>query len=182
MADRPESEPRGRDSGPLSAAVREVEAHAAAAGWDRPAALYALVPTDQLLAKEPQLAVSMGLDTATAAGSLTPVTQEPLASGQSFERSLEQVGWPAEVVGAAVVLERVVLPPAAERHVPTDPQQAARYAATHPDHQDVRMAAGVLRDGRAHCVLRIRSHDDAIVEGPELVPDLVRILAATMQD
>jgi hypothetical protein len=182
MADRSEPEPSRRDSGLLSAAVREVEAHAAAAGWDRPATLYALVPTDQLLAKEPQLAVSMGLDMATAAGSLTPVTQEPLASGQSFEKSLEQVGWPAEVVGAAVVLERVVLPPAAERHVPTNPQRAARYAAAHPDRQDVRMAAGVLRDGRAHCVLRIRSHDDAIVEGAELVPDLVRILAATMQD
>jgi hypothetical protein len=182
MTHRSDPEPIGRDSGPLSAAVREVEAHAAAAGWDRPAALYALVPTDQLLAKEPQLAVSIGVDTATAVGSLTPVTQEPLPSGQSFERSLEQVGWPAEVVGAAVVLERVVLPPAAERRVPTDPRQAVRYAATHPDRQDVRMAAGVLRDGRTHCVLRIRSHDGAIVEGPDLMPDLVRILAGTMQD
>jgi hypothetical protein len=182
MADRSESEPSSRDGGPLPAAVREIEAHVAAAGWDQPAALYALVPTDELLARERQLAVSMGLDTTTAAGSLTPVAQEPLPSGQSFERSLEQVGWPADVVGAAVVLERVVLPPAVEHRVPPDPAQAERYAATHPDRQDVRMAAGVLRDGRAYCVLRVRSHDDAIVEGPALIPDLVRILGATMQD
>jgi hypothetical protein len=182
MSDGSESEPSTSAGGPLPAAVRQVEAHVAAAGWDQPGALYALVPTDQLLAKEPQLAVSMGLDSATAAGSLTPVTQEPLPSGRTFEESVRQVGWPAEVVGAAVVLERVVLPPAAEHRAPLDREQADRFAATHPDRQDVRMAAGVLRDGQAHCVLRIRSHDDAIVEGADLVPDLVRILATTMQD
>ena len=53
----------------LRAAVREIEAHAAEAGWDQPARLYALVPTSDLVAREPALASAMGLSEADAAGS-----------------------------------------------------------------------------------------------------------------
>ena len=38
----------------LRAAVREIEAHAAEAGWDQPARLYALVPTSDLVAASPR--------------------------------------------------------------------------------------------------------------------------------
>ncbi len=55
--------PAAVDADPvLRAAVREIEPHAAEAGWDQPARLYALVPTSDLLAREPALAAAMGLD------------------------------------------------------------------------------------------------------------------------
>jgi len=37
----------------LAAAVLEIENHIAPSGWDQPARLYALVPTAELVAKEP---------------------------------------------------------------------------------------------------------------------------------
>ena len=40
----------------LEALVREVEDHVAAAGWDQPVRLFALVPTVNLLAANPDLA------------------------------------------------------------------------------------------------------------------------------
>ena len=45
------------------------------------------------------------------------------------------------------------------------------------------MAVGVLRDGQSHCVLRMRAHDSeqARLEGVDLVPALVRLLAGTLQ-
>jgi hypothetical protein len=167
---------------PLMRAVREIEAHAAESGWDRPPRLYALVPTDELLTREPRLASSLGLDPAAVAGSLTPVEQEPLLPDRRLEDVLAGIVWPGEVVGAAAVLERVVLPAAAEAQLPGDPQRAELLAARHPDRQEVRMAAGVLRDGRSHCVLRMRAHEDALLEGDTLVPALVGMLAHTMQD
>ena len=57
----------------LQAAVREIESHASDAGWDQPARLYALVPTSDLVSREPALAAAMGIDDGSAAGSLTPV-------------------------------------------------------------------------------------------------------------
>ncbi|MDP9444195.1 MAG: hypothetical protein M3P83_07545 [Actinomycetota bacterium] len=86
---------------PLVTAVVEVEAHADAAGWDQPARIYALVPTDELLAREPALATTLGLDAAAAAG-------------------------------------------------------------------------------RRHCVLRLRSRDDALLQGPDLVPRLTVLLQDTL--
>ena len=167
---------------PLARAVREIEAHAAESGWDQPARLYALVPTDELVAREPRLISALGLDPAAAAGSLTPVEQEPLPLDRLLEDVLAGIVWPDEVVGAAAVLERVVLPPAAEAQLPAEPGEAERFAAQHPDRQEVRMAAGVLRDGHSHCVLRMRAHEDAPLEGDTLVPGLVGMLARTMQD
>ena len=57
----------------LASAVLEIEQHIATSGWDQPARLYALVPTAELVEKEPALAHAMGLDEAAAAGSLTAV-------------------------------------------------------------------------------------------------------------
>src|SRR5829696_9809485 len=71
----------------LASAVLEIEQHIATAGWDQPARLYALVPTAQLVEKEPALAHAMGLDEAAEAGSLTPVEQEPLGADDDLERS-----------------------------------------------------------------------------------------------
>ncbi len=40
---------------------------------------------------------------------------------------------------------------------------------------------GVLRDGSAHGVGRVRTHTDELLGGRDLVPALARILAGTLQ-
>lgn len=167
---------------PLEQAVVEVEAHAHEAGWDAPPRLFALVPTDELIVREPALAEQLGIDATTAAGTLTPVEQEQLPLDRRLEDTLEEIMWPAEVTGCAAVLERLTLPTEAESGLPDDPDDAQGYAADHPDRQEVRMAVGVSRDGTQHCVLRVRTHDGALVQGPDLVPELARLLHGTLED
>ncbi len=168
----------------LRLVVREVEAHVGASGWDQPARLYALVPTSELLEAEPALAAALGLDAASAAGTLTPIEQEDVAEDRSLEEMLAALMWPPQVYGCAAVVERVVLPPEAEAQVPTDSDELARFAAEHPGRHEVRMAAAVTRDGRAHCAVRLRAHDaDAdVLDSPDLVPTLVQLLSDTLAD
>lgn len=167
----------------LAAAVREIERHAAEAGWDQPSRLYALVPTADLLVREPALAAAMGLDQAAAAGSLTPVEQDHTPTDRSLEDVLAGIMWPAEVFGCAAVVERLVLPPSADQEIPDDPAAAEEYAATHPERQEVRIVAAATRAGATHCALRFRSHDDdvSVVESPNLVPALLELLQSTLE-
>ena len=107
----------------LAAAVLEIESHAATTGWDQPAHLYALVDTARLVAREPALAASMGLDDASAEGSLTPVEQDQL-SADVLEQTLESIVWPDEVAGCAALVERFVLPPGVDDELPDDSEEA----------------------------------------------------------
>jgi len=168
----------------LQAAVREIEAHAAEAGWDQPSRLYALVPTSDLVLREPKLAAAMGIDEASAAGSLTPVEQDQVPQERSLEEVLEQIMWPAEVYGCAAVVERLVLPPNADEELPEDPEAAEEYAAGHPDRQEVRIVAAATRDGSTYCALRMKSHDDdnSVVESDDLVPALLELLMSTLEN
>jgi len=166
----------------LASAVLEIEQHIAIGGWDQPARLYALVPTAELVDKEPLLAHAMGLDEAAAAGSLTPVEQDPLDA--DLERSLESISWPSGVAGCAAVVERLVLPPNAESTVLEDPDRATTYAREHPDRQDVRIVAGATRAGATYCALRLRAADadQSVLTGAELVPGLLALLRETLED
>ena len=168
----------------LAAAVLEIEAHIAAAGWDQPARLYALVDTAQLVAHEPELAAAMGLDESSAQGSLTPVEQDPLPAEQELEAALLAIGWPADVAGCAAVVERLVLPPEADAELPDDAGAAAEFARQHPLRQEVRIVAGATRAGATYCALRMRSHDDlqSVVGGADLVPELLELLSTTLED
>ncbi|MDF9716622.1 MULTISPECIES: PPA1309 family protein [unclassified Nocardioides] len=169
----------------LAAAVLELESHAATAGWDQPARLYALVDTGLLVAQAPELAASAGLDDASAEGSLTPVEQDELPGGPgAFERAVADISWPPAVAGCAAVLERLVLPPEVDPEIPQDPAEADAFARAHPLRQEVRMVVGVTRAGAAYCALRMRSHDDeqSVVGGPDLVPGLVQLLATTLDE
>jgi hypothetical protein len=174
----------GEVDGVLRAAVREIEAHAAEAGWDQPARLYALVPTSDLVTREPTLASAMGLDETVAAGSLTPVEQDDVPVDEALESVLQRIMWPAEVFGCAAVVERLVLPPDAEPALPEDPVAAQEAAAEHPDAQEVRIVAGATRDGSTFCTLRMRSHDDplSVLESPDLVPALLELLHSTLEN
>lgn len=167
----------------LRSATLEIEAHAAELGWDRGARLFALVPTGDLLAREPGLAKALGVESAEE-GALTPVEQDALPPDRSLEEVLGGIMWPAEVFGCAAVVERLVLPPDADDKIPEDPEEAEEFAASHPDRQEVRIVAAATREGSTYCALRFRSHDDgsAVVESPDLVPALLELLASTLEN
>lgn len=166
----------------LATAVLEIEAHAAQDGWDQKSRLYALAETASLVDREPALAAAMGLDESSAEGSFTPIEQEVDAS-VPFETVLASILWPETVAGCAAVVERLVLPPSADDEIPDDADAAHTFAQEHPDRQEVRIVAGVTRDGSAYCALRLRAHDDeqSVVAGNDLVPELLELLRSTLE-
>lgn len=162
----------------LAAAAREVEEFVASAGWDQPPQLFALVPTAELVEREPDLAGQVD-----QAAPLTPVAQEALPDTDLAD-ALAGIMWPDAVHGCALAQEIVVLPPSAEAGLPDDSDSLTRIAATHPQRQEARLVAAVLRDGTAACVLRLRGDETAepqIVEHPELAPNLTDALLVTLR-
>jgi hypothetical protein len=178
----------------LPQVIREVEEFSAAAGWDQPPQLFALVSTRELLSQQPELGEQLD-----PAAPFTPIAQEPLADSDLAE-SLAGIVWPPAVSGCAIVQEIVVLPPDAEAELTpagdesdsggavTDDasnERMRRIAQEHPQRREARLVAGVLRDGPAACVLRLRGDADSpdeIVEHPELAPNLIRALRETLSD
>ncbi|MCW2830779.1 MAG: hypothetical protein JWP31_1471, partial [Aeromicrobium sp.] len=130
---------------PLRQAALEVEAHVAADGWDQAPRLFALVPTAELVEREPGLAEQLVL---TPDG-ITPIEQE-LAHDRELEDLLTEIEWPDTVMGCAAVIERIMLPPDAEDSLPDDPEALLAAAAAHPDRREVRLVAAVVRDGATH--------------------------------
>ena len=183
---RPRS-PRRVSADPLAVVAVQTERHVAAGGWDQPVRLFALVPTRQLLALEPQLAGALtGADPADRApGSLTAVEQDGLLPTTDVVALLGRVAWPSAVAGCAVAVERLVVPPEAEQQVYAvhgAGAAALEALAAHPDRRDVRLLVAVLRDGPAVCLLRQRDHDDhdQVATGPDLAPGLVAALRQTL--
>ena len=162
-----------------------LEAHAASTGWDQPPRLYALVETDDLVRREPQLAQTLGLAGAGAAhGDLTPVDQGDLPDHESLDDLLSNIAWPPEVLGTAIAIERLMVPPAVERHMPQQEDAALDWLAAHPERQEVRLVVAVLRDGSRSCALRMRAHDheQSVLTGHDLVPGLADALAGTLSE
>lgn len=156
----------------------DLEHHAAEQGWDRPLRLYSLVPTADLLSAEPAIARLLGIDAPEDPGELTPVEQEPLPEDRPLEESLGRITWPEGVAGCALVMERLVVKGSDETLAPGEAAGLAPGAET----EEIRMVAGVLRDGQRHCALRMRSHDsaDQVLNGADLVPALTAALALTL--
>ncbi|WP_279536545.1 PPA1309 family protein [Cellulomonas shaoxiangyii] len=183
----PDTGPDARAARALADAVREIEHHVAAAGWDAPVRVFALVRTQAALASEPGLAAQLDPAVLAAAQAddwhLTSVEQEGLPAAGDLEGLLAGLSWPPAVDGAAVTVERVVLPPGAEADLPEDPEAAVAALLAHPAREDVRLAVGVLRGGPAWCALRTRANDsdDAVGQGPDLVPGLVEAVRATLE-
>lgn len=172
----------------LRGAVLELEQHAAAAGWDQPAQLFALVPAGDLMSQDPGLAAAVGLSEGTHPETLVTVEQGELPPEIPLEQLLTQIEWPDEVRGAAVVVERVVLPPSAGE-LPDDPEAAAAIALAHPEREEVRIIAAALRSsgvgpvtGSTYAAMRLRSRDEdfAVLESPDLVPGLLELVASTL--
>ncbi|MCW2789097.1 MAG: hypothetical protein JWQ91_1532 [Aeromicrobium sp.] len=160
---------------PLRQAALEVEAHVGAQGWDQAPRLFALVPTADLLARQPELADQLSADP----DSITPVEQE-LSGDRELEDLLTEIEWPEAVMGCAAVVERIMLPPEAEDALPEDPDELLAAAAAHPDRREVRLVAAVTRDGATHSAVRARDSDAALLEGPDLVPGLIEHLRRTL--
>lgn len=162
----------------LAAAVAEVEEFAGTAGWDRPPTLFALVRTAELAAAEPSLVTELG------AAEFTPIAQDALPD-PDLERALAQVSWPPAVVGCVLAQEIVVLPPSARAAL--SEETAAAQAAAHPERTEARLVAGVHRDGRRACMLRIRGEAPdgqpwPVVRGADLAPNLLDGLLLTFED
>ncbi|WBQ07102.1 PPA1309 family protein [Kribbella sp. CA-293567] len=175
--------PDNKYSDALGQAVIEIERHVSSAGWDQPAQLFALVPTEDLLAAEPQLAAELGADDASQP--LTPVAQGELPGGMDDEHlaeALARIEWPDGVSGCAVAVERVVLPASAESGADTD-AELAQLAGSDPRRHEVRMVAAVLRDGDRFGAVRLRTHDEdsAVLTGVDLVPTLCQVLSLTFE-
>ncbi|MEV5830309.1 PPA1309 family protein [Spirillospora sp. NPDC052242] len=165
----------------LEEVVLDLERHTAQEGWDAAPRLYALVRSAELRAAEPELADQLGLP--ADADTLAALEQPALPEQAAVEDALAAIAWPDAVDGCALVIERVVLPPEVEDDIPDDEDEAAAFAAQHPQREDVRMIVGVLRDGARHSALRLRRHDadDEVLAGPDLVPALAEALAGTFE-
>lgn len=164
----------------LRAVVSEIENGAARVGWDRPPSIYALVPTAQLMTT-PEVPADVLADLETAwDGSdshLSAILQESVA-GDELEELLPKLAWPDSVWGAALTVERVIVPPAVEEAAPEDPDEALAFISNHPLATDVRLTIGVTREGDSWCAIRTRAFDDAgnVGTGETLVPSLVEAL------
>lgn len=180
----------------LPTVVREIEQFVSSEGWNRPARMFALVDTTELLEAEPDLEEQLNTQSP-----LTPVAQDELPS-QDLGEALAGISWPERVLGCALVQEIVVLPPEAEQELPEEGSAAQEAAAEHPERREARIVAGVLRSGTQTCVLRLRNKspeedsDDAaasfdddpeteegeLVEDSALAPNLLNALHATFEE
>src|SRR5919204_4516395 len=105
---------------PLTRAVLEIDEYAAGLGWDQPARLFALVDTARLRAQEPSLAAQLGLQDEPETTGLTPIEQDEIPADKPLDEFLGTIAWPDAVVGCALTVERLMLPPTAEAQVPQD--------------------------------------------------------------
>lgn len=168
---------------PLLAAVKEIESYVAAA-WDGPPRLFALARATSLADVSDDLPDDVAASVADDPDYLIGIEQEGFATdGTDLETALATIAWPETVDGAALAVERIVVPPTAESDLPEDPRAALDALAAHPQRQDVRLVVGVLRTGETWCALRSRDHDEAsaVAFGPDLVPGLTAALAATLE-
>ncbi|MEV6023491.1 PPA1309 family protein [Streptomyces sp. NPDC052036] len=171
---------------PLTRAVLEIDEYVSGLGWDQPARLFALVDTARLRTQEPSLAAQLGLENESESAGLTPIEQEEIPADSPLDEFLATIAWPDAVVGCALAVERLMLPPSAEASVPQglSEKKLARWVAEHPDRQEVRMTVAVLRDGARESALRLREKDSPteVLTGPDLVPGLAEALTATFAD
>nr|WP_051080212.1 PPA1309 family protein [Demetria terragena] len=165
---------------PLTDCAIDTERHIARSGWDQPIRLFAVARNADLIEREPAIAAQLG---AADPEAYSTIEQEGLLPTRSIDDLLARIAWPDDVDGAVVSVERLVVPPGAERDLPADPDQATAALAAHPDRQDVRLVVAVLREGQSVCLLRQRAHDtdDKVAIGNDIAPGLVEALRATFE-
>lgn len=172
----------------LEKSTLEIERHVATGGWDAPMRLFALAHAQRALAEHPELAdelpADVQADAITDPTALFSIEQEGLPEVQTIEELVTRIVWPDNVDGAALSVERIVLPPGAETKLPEDPEEAEAALENHPDRQDVRIVTSVLRTGESWCAIRMKNFDDPskVLSGENLVPGLVEGLRIGFAD
>lgn len=174
MLNAPET---GQTTEALAAALVEIERHVGNFGWDQPARLFALVPTAHLLATEPSL---KGQLRQSMPGAFSSIEQEDFRSSTDLLTDLTHLSWPQTVHGVALATERSFLTTEFEADIPDDPAAAADYVANHPNRQDIRVVAGVLRGGQSRTVARLKTNPQDLLMGEDLVPALTKALHYTL--
>ena len=161
----------------LKETVLEIERECAKAGWTRGIVLYALVPTADVIESAPEMAEALADRPPT---SLTAIEQEDVELTGTIEDFLGTISWSAEVFGAALVLERLIV----NEEPPGELSEEALAVWVIEHGQEVRMVVGVLRDGSQECAMRMRAYDDenAIMAGRELLPGMAEALALTFAE
>lgn len=169
----------------LITAVIDLEKVVAQQGWDQAPTLYALVETRTLLSQMANLSseekAQLKSHLELSPHHLTAVLQDNFVP-HNLSESLGHIVFGEEVAGVAIALERFVIPPQALAEAPQEPEAQEQYLLNHPQRQDVRLVAGVLRSGETWCATRARNndHDDMVGQGKNLVPDLLEAMAATL--
>ncbi|MDP9800470.1 hypothetical protein J2S49_000546 [Arcanobacterium wilhelmae] len=176
---------------PAQAALRDaaadIESHVNRFGWDAPVRVFALIKAQAALEANPALAGELPADVEASAitdpETLFSVEQEDLPHVDSLAELFGRITWPENVDGAAISTERVVLPPSAEVALPEDEAEAMEILKNHPDRQDVRIVAAVMRTGEQWCIVRMRHFDDDSlrISSPDAVPGLVDGLKSTFE-
>ncbi len=168
----------------LHTTLVDIESHVAAAGWDQPTRFYALVETATLLREEPTLADSFRAAGVESPPAFTPVEQEDFPDDMPLDDVLASITWGPQVSGCAIAVERLVLPADVEVTVPHDSPEMPAFVAAHPERQEIRLVAVVLRNGARDCALRMRSKDEEteVLFGAELAPGLLEALLATFNE
>ena len=170
-----------------SQAVIEIERHVSSAGWDQPAQLFALVPTEELLAAEPQLAAQLDADDASQP--LTPVAQGELPGGMDDEHladALARIEWPDGVSGCASGGRarsccRRRSSPAWPMPSPTPSWPGWRAAIRAGTKYGWWPRYCVTGDRFGAVRLRTHDEDSAVLTGVDLVPTLCQVLSLTFE-
>ncbi|MFP7696926.1 PPA1309 family protein [Trueperella sp. LYQ143] len=166
----------------LQQVIYEIESQVARLGWDGPPRLYALVNAHEALQHTPDLRDHIDsaalANLADDAHTFLAIEQDQLPLGVDIAELLPTIEWPEEVAGAAICLEQLFLPPEYDHDIPQDPEEAAAFVAQHPHRMEVRIAAGIVREGTSWSVARMRKFDDDknVLSGPALAPALVELL------
>ncbi|MCI7551837.1 MAG: PPA1309 family protein [Actinomycetaceae bacterium] len=171
----------------LRNATLEIEQYVARGGWDGPIRVFALVNAKRALRDNPELANELPADVQITdihdPDTLFSVEQEDLPQADSVNELLGRITWPSGVDGAAISMERIVVPPSVEVSLPKDDNEAMKVLQTHPQRNDVRMVVGVLRTGETWSAIRTKQYDDpAYVASQEnLVPGVAEALKHTFE-
>lgn len=171
----------------LASEILSLEQYVAAGGWDAPIRVFALVRTADALAETPTLAGEIPPEAVRLAEddphALLAIEQEGLPEAPDLETLLAQLAWPESVHGVAISVEQFVVPPSAREGLAPEPEAQVQALLEHPDRDDVRIVAGVLRSGETWCALRYRSHDsdDQVAQSSDAVPGLLEALRSTLE-
>ncbi|WP_246007796.1 PPA1309 family protein [Gordonia oryzae] len=167
-------------------------------GPDHLPAVFALVPTPMLARMHPEL-VDPDDDSRLSLLAEEPLARHPGDDGgtdvvepyAALEEFLATASWPEAVVGAAIVLEIVVLPPEAGLDLPEavtgaapDAPRLRSAARDHPDARAARLAVGALRDGARLALLELVPDDPdearELRTHPDMAADLQQALATAL--